>query len=30
MFNLKNKATGEYIGSDWSQTSNQRLFAVTD
>ena len=30
MFNLKNKATGEYIGSDWSQTSNYRLFAVTD
>ena len=30
MFNLKNKATGEYIGSDWSQTANQRLFAVTD
>ena len=30
MFNLKNKATGEYIGSDWSQSSNYRLFAVTD
>ena len=30
MFNLKNKATGEYIGSDWSQTPNYRLFAVTD